>query len=83
MTEPLWTPDALVNATRGRVLGDAPAITGVSIDTRSLRPGDLFVALKGEARDGHDFVRAAFKAGAAAALVAEARAAARFRARCA
>jgi UDP-N-acetylmuramoyl-tripeptide--D-alanyl-D-alanine ligase len=43
--------------------------TGVSIDTRSLKAGDLFVALTGEARDGHDFVGAAFAAGAAAALV--------------
>jgi UDP-N-acetylmuramoyl-tripeptide--D-alanyl-D-alanine ligase len=41
----------------------------MSIDTRTLKPGDLFVALKGEARDGHDFVEAAFKAKACAALV--------------
>jgi UDP-N-acetylmuramoyl-tripeptide--D-alanyl-D-alanine ligase len=41
----------------------------MSIDTRTLKPGDLFVALKGEARDGHDFVEAAFKAKASAALV--------------
>lgn len=44
--------------------------TGISIDTRTLKPGDLFIALNGEARDGHDFVRAAFEARAAAALVA-------------
>ena len=43
-------------------------ITGISIDTRSLQPGDLFVALQGE-RDGHEFVAAAFAKGAAAALV--------------
>jgi UDP-N-acetylmuramoyl-tripeptide--D-alanyl-D-alanine ligase len=43
-------------------------ISGISIDTRSLQPGDLFVALQGE-RDGHDFVAAAFAKGAAAALV--------------
>ncbi len=41
---------------------------GLSIDTRTLRPGDIFVALK-ETRDGHDFVRSAFEKGAAAALV--------------
>ena len=41
---------------------------GVSIDTRSLQPGDLFVALQAE-RDGHDFVAQALKNGAAAALV--------------
>jgi UDP-N-acetylmuramoyl-tripeptide--D-alanyl-D-alanine ligase len=43
-------------------------ITGFSIDTRSLEPGDVFVALQ-DARDGHEFVPAAFKAGAAAAIV--------------
>lgn len=43
-------------------------VSGISIDTRSLQPGDLFVALEGE-RDGHDFVEAAFAKGAAAALV--------------
>ena len=41
----------------------------MSIDTRSLEPGDLFVALPGSGRDGHDFVDAAFAAGATAALV--------------
>jgi UDP-N-acetylmuramoyl-tripeptide--D-alanyl-D-alanine ligase len=44
-------------------------VSGVSIDTRTLEPGDLFVALQGE-RDGHEFVEAAFAKGAAAALVA-------------
>ena len=42
--------------------------TGISIDTRTLQPGDLFVALK-DLRDGHDFVAQAFEKGAAAALV--------------
>ena len=53
-------------------LGKASAAfsaTGVSIDTRSLKPGDLFVALTGDARDGHDFVGSALAAGASAALV--------------
>ncbi len=43
-------------------------ISGISIDTRTLKPGDLFVALK-DVRDGHDFVALAFERGAAAALV--------------
>lgn len=47
-----------------------PMLTGVSIDSRTAEPGDLFVALRGEARDGHDFVAGAFRRGAAAALVA-------------
>ena len=44
-------------------------MNGLSIDTRTLKDGDLFVALKGDNRDGHDFVRAAFDAKAGAALV--------------
>ena len=43
---------------------------GVSIDTRTLEPGSLFVAIRGE-RDGHDFVGVALAKGAAAAVVAE------------
>ena len=71
MTEPLWQWEELVAASEGRADGtpDAP-ITGFSIDTRTLAPGDVFVALKAE-RDGHDFVGDAFKAGAAAALVSK------------
>ena len=45
------------------------AATGVSIDTRTLQPGDLFVALQGEAGDGHDFVADALAKGAAGAMV--------------
>jgi UDP-N-acetylmuramoyl-tripeptide--D-alanyl-D-alanine ligase len=47
---------------------EAP-VTGVSIDTRSLAPGQLFVAIAGERADGHSFLGAAFAAGAPAALV--------------
>ena len=42
---------------------------GVSIDSRTLQPGDLFVAIKGEHADGHKFVEAAFERGASAAIV--------------
>ncbi|CEJ87172.1 UDP-N-acetylmuramoyl-tripeptide--D-alanyl-D-alanine ligase [Hyphomicrobium sp. GJ21] len=69
--QPLWTFSEL-----SAVFGVAPEggtdqpVTGVSIDTRTLQAGDLFVALKDQ-RDGHDFVSPAFKAGAAAALVSE------------
>jgi UDP-N-acetylmuramoyl-tripeptide--D-alanyl-D-alanine ligase len=45
------------------------AATGVSIDTRTLQKGDLFIAIKGDAHDGHDHVARAFDAGACAALV--------------
>ena len=67
----LWTSAEAQAAT----LGDATRVfevTGLSIDTRTLKPGDLFVALKGDARDGHEFVRAAFDAKAGAALVTHA-----------
>ena len=71
MTEPLWQWDELVAAAEARGDGTPVApIAGFSIDTRTLAPGDVFVALKAE-RDGHDFVGDAFKAGAAAALVSK------------
>lgn len=63
----LWTASDAAAATGGRAQGDWQA-TGLSIDTRTLEPGDLFVALKA-ARDGHDFVAQALDKGAAAALV--------------
>src|SRR6056297_910370 len=63
----LWTAQEAAAATGGRAQGDWSA-GGVSIDTRSLAPGDLFVALKA-ARDGHDFVAQALEKGAAAAIV--------------
>jgi UDP-N-acetylmuramoyl-tripeptide--D-alanyl-D-alanine ligase len=63
----LWTSGDAVAATGGRSTA-AWAASGVSIDTRTLQPGDLFVALK-DARDGHDFVAQALEKGAAAALV--------------
>ena len=68
MSAPLWTSDDIELATGGVATAPFTITGGVSIDTRSLQPGDLFVALKDQ-RDGHDFVEAAFKAGAAGALV--------------
>src|SRR5580704_2777331 len=68
MAEPLWTSDEILAATGGRLAGAPFAATGVSIDTRTLEPGDMFVALAGE-RDGHEFVAAALARGAAGALV--------------
>jgi len=69
MSRPLWTSAALIEASHGQTYGDLSAVSGVSIDTRTLQTGDLFVALEGEARDGHEFVRLAFEKGAGAALV--------------
>ena len=63
----LWTAQEAAEATGGRATGNW-SVNGVSIDTRTLQPGDLFVALKA-ARDGHDFVAQALESGAGAALV--------------
>ena len=65
---PLWTARAAAAAAGGRTDGVWQA-DGVSIDTRQLAPGDLFVALPGRFTDGHAFLDAAFAGGAAAALV--------------
>ena len=64
----LWTAPEAETATLGKASRDFE-VSGLSIDTRTLKAGDLFVALKGDNRDGHDFVRAAFEAHAGAALV--------------
>jgi UDP-N-acetylmuramoyl-tripeptide--D-alanyl-D-alanine ligase len=63
----LWTAPEAQSATLGKASANF-AVRGLSIDTRTLKEGDLFVALKGD-RDGHDFVEAAFRAKAGAALV--------------
>lgn len=70
MAEALWHWQELVDAANGSADDRPPddEITGITIDSRSANPGDLFVALK-DKRDGHDFVSSAFASGAAAALV--------------
>jgi len=69
MTAPLWTGAEIVAATDGRGPADWH-ITGVSIDSRTIRTGELFVPIEGPNFDGHDFIPAAFEKGAAAALAA-------------
>ena len=64
---PLWTRDEAVAATGGACDTDWRA-SGVSIDSRTLQPGELFVALAGPTHDGHDFIAKALAAGAAAVL---------------
>jgi UDP-N-acetylmuramoyl-tripeptide--D-alanyl-D-alanine ligase len=66
----LWThADALLGL-GATLVGKPPrGLNGMSIDTRTLKQGDIFFALNGENRDGHAFVEAALKAGAAAAVV--------------
>jgi UDP-N-acetylmuramoyl-tripeptide--D-alanyl-D-alanine ligase len=67
---PLWISSVMAAAMRAEVNGTLPqAVTGVSIDSRTLAPGDAYFAIKGAVHDGHDFVEPALKAGAALAVV--------------
>jgi len=75
------TLQELLNATGGRLLSgkvsahggvgsiQGRVFEGISTDSRSVRPGDLFIAIRGERYDGHDFVGAAFRKGASGAVV--------------
>jgi len=67
---PLWTSAAMAEAMRASINGALPdAVSGLSIDSRTIAPGEAYFAIKGEVHDGHDFVAAALKAGAALAVV--------------
>lgn len=71
MPSELWSAREAADATGGQLVGnDHWTAGGVSIDSRTLDPGDLFVALK-DVRDGHDFLAQAFVSGASAALVSD------------
>lgn len=65
---PLWTFGEIAAATGGQPSA-AFDVTGVAFDSREVGPGDLFIALKGAATDGHAFLDKAFAAGAAGAIV--------------
>ncbi len=64
----LWTESDAAAATDGIPYGEWTA-SGVSIDSRTTEPGDLFIAIRGPRADGHDHVREALARGAVAALV--------------
>jgi UDP-N-acetylmuramoyl-tripeptide--D-alanyl-D-alanine ligase len=67
---PLWTSMAMAKAMRALINGALPqAVTGLSIDSRTIAAGEAYFAIKGDVHDGHDFVAAALKAGAALAVV--------------
>jgi UDP-N-acetylmuramoyl-tripeptide--D-alanyl-D-alanine ligase len=67
---PLWTSTAMAQAMRASINGAPPeAVAGLSIDSRSIAPGEAYFAIRGDVHDGHDFVLAALKAGAALAVV--------------
>ena len=67
-----WTLDDVLEATRGELLakGNEQPFLGISTDSRTLRPGELFVALVGENFDGHQFVAQAASSGCAGVVVA-------------
>jgi UDP-N-acetylmuramoyl-tripeptide--D-alanyl-D-alanine ligase len=65
---PLWTSDDLAEATGGKA-SSRFEVTGVAFDSREVTPGDLFIALKGEHADGHDYIPRALAAGAGGLLV--------------
>ncbi|MEA2819093.1 MAG: UDP-N-acetylmuramoyl-tripeptide--D-alanyl-D-alanine ligase, partial [Bradyrhizobium sp.] len=70
MSAPLWTSSDMAAAMRAAASGALPeAISGLSIDSRTIAPGEAYFAIKGDVHDGHDFVVAALKAGAALAVV--------------
>jgi UDP-N-acetylmuramoyl-tripeptide--D-alanyl-D-alanine ligase len=70
---PLWTSGVMAQAMHASINGALPeAVTGLSIDSRTVAPGEAYFAIKGDVHDGHDFVAAALKAGAALAVVASA-----------
>ncbi len=70
MSTLLWTSAAMADAMRAATQGTLPSgVTGLSIDSRTLRPGEAYFAIKGDVHDGHDFVEAALKAGAALVVV--------------
>lgn len=66
----LWNETTAATATHGETTGTWEA-TSVAIDSRSLKPGALFVAIKGERVDGHQYVKQAFENSASAAIVSE------------
>ena len=72
MSVPLWTVDAMTAAMRAEGAGALPeTVGGISIDSRSIAPGEAFFAIKGDIHDGHGFVGAALQNGAGLAVVAQ------------
>ncbi|MGO7531778.1 UDP-N-acetylmuramoylalanyl-D-glutamyl-2,6-diaminopimelate--D-alanyl-D-alanine ligase [Rhizobium leguminosarum] len=70
----LWTTEDMIAAMAGRHFGTLPeGITGISIDSRSIAPGEAFFAIKGDRVDGHDYASMAMANGASLLVVSEAR----------
>ena len=66
----LWTVEELIEATGGTLEGKVTApLNGVAIDSRAIAPGDIFVAIRGDRTDGHEYAASALEAGAGIAVV--------------
>jgi len=65
----MWTSEEIRHAVKGELQGKIFSASGVSIDSRAIKPGELFVAIKGERFDGHEYLNEVKGRGAAAALV--------------
>jgi UDP-N-acetylmuramoyl-tripeptide--D-alanyl-D-alanine ligase len=73
--DPLWTIEAMAAAMHAERQGILPAdVCGISIDTRTIAAGEAFFAIKGDSRDGHDFIETALTAGAIAVAARDRRA---------
>ncbi len=70
MTDPLWTFSNIAKATEGTCTNDGEAY-GVSIDSRTVRSGDVFLAFKGENKDGHAYACQAVAKGAAGVIISD------------
>ena len=64
----MFTTVEIAEVTGGKLLGGSVTVTGVSTDTRTIAPGMLFVAIRGESFNGNDYIGAAAEKGAAAAI---------------
>jgi UDP-N-acetylmuramoyl-tripeptide--D-alanyl-D-alanine ligase len=67
---PLWTAEHFLKGTQGA--GTTRDVTGISIDTRTIEPGDAFFAIIGDRLDGHDYARVALERGAGCAVIDQA-----------
>lgn len=70
----LWTVQELISVMSGRPVGNLPlGITGISIDSRTVKPGEAFFAIKGDRVDGHDYASFAVANGAGLLVISEAK----------
>jgi UDP-N-acetylmuramoyl-tripeptide--D-alanyl-D-alanine ligase len=69
----MFTVDEIISVTQGKLVGSekGAVFSGACIDSRRVKPGELFFAIRGDRFDGHDFIPQAFNAGALGAVISE------------